>query len=195
MDAERGCIIPVLQSAVIGVLSGALVLAVGQWQEWSGSGWMALASGSGAALLTFVSGVARWRASELALAPRFTPDPEPVREPEAASVRVELSRPLDGGSHQLQLAQLPATFEQLRDLADGVLSGAPFAESAWCGSGRPFSRAEFGAVRAEFMRRNWCAWRRSDAPGQGVIVTGAGRAVLRSFASETVALTRRVDER
>lgn len=176
-DTERGCILPAAQAGAVFVLAGLLTLAVCQWRGWSP--WLALAVGSLAGLITFSSGVMSWRRAEFG-APVYYPPPPP---PAPDHVRVELTRPLDGQAKQTQITNLPASYDQLRELADGVLRGAPMSEVTWSGPGRPFTRAEFAALRAELLRRGWCDWRRADSPGQGVILTGPGRAVIRSFAS------------
>lgn len=183
MNEQNGCFIPAAQAGVVGLLAGLVALAVGMWQGWSSPGWLALAVGALAGLLVFVSGVSVWRRSEFG---QYYPTTyQAAQVDERRSVRVELHRPLDGG-HQTQLADLPASYDQLKELAVGVLRGAPLSEVTWSGPGRPFTRAEFGALRAEFLRRGWCDWRRADSPGQGVQLTPQGKAVVRSFASETV---------
>ena len=58
--------------------------------------------------------------------------------PPRAQVQVELTQPGDGPSRQTQIADLDASPEQLRRLAEGLLGGAPMSESAWTGAGRPF---------------------------------------------------------
>lgn len=104
--------------------------------------------------------------------------------PARDTVRVELSQS-NGQARQTQIADLQVKPDQLQRLAEGLLSGAPFAESAWTGAGRPFSRGQFAELRAVFIRRGWCEWRNPEAPAQGVTISPQGKAVLRSFASET----------
>ena len=45
-----------------------------------------------------------------------------------------------------------------------------------------------------FLSRGWADWRNPDAPAQGVTLTPQGRAVARSFASETAPLPYQVTD-
>jgi hypothetical protein len=179
-DAETGCIVPAAQAGAVGLLSGLATLAVANWQAWNSPGWLALAVGSGAALTAFVSGVSAWRRAAYPAPVR----PAPASDPGPDRVRVEFVQPGDGPTRQTQLADLDATPAQLRRLAEGLLAGTPFAEGYWIGGGRPFSKAQFSALRAEFMRRGWASWRNPAAPNQGVDLTSQGRAVMRAFSSD-----------
>ena len=84
---------------------------------------------------------------------------------------------------------LPAGPEQLRKLADGLLSGRQFALSAWSGAGAPFSRSEFERLRDELIKRGLARWRNANAQAQGAELTLPGRAVLRRFSSEASSLS------
>lgn len=173
-DSERGCILPILQACAVGVFAGLLTLAACMVKEWDA--WYALGVGALAALLMFTSGVSAWRASE------FIPY-TPPRPPQPDKVRVEMVKPLDGG-RQTQLAELPVSYDQLRELADGIARGAPLSENAWSGPGRPFTRSEFGALRGVLISRGWAVWRREGSPGQGIELTSSGRAIVRYFAND-----------
>lgn len=184
MDVEKGCLLPLFQSAITGILAGLLAGAVGMWQGWSSPWSLALVVGAAGAVLVWVGGLTAWRRSIyppiVYPAPIVDEDPAPIPP---KSVRVELRRD-EGQSHHTQIADLPVSHDQLVTLAVGLLSGAPFSETSWTGAGKPFSRGEFAAVRSEFLRRNWAQWRNDRAPAQGVVLSAPGKAVLRSFASE-----------
>jgi hypothetical protein len=72
--------------------------------------------------------------------------------------------------------------ERLQQLGAGLMAGQSFNQAAWTGSGRPFSRREFEALRGEFLRRGLCTWRNPAAPAQGCELTPPGEAVARYFA-------------
>lgn len=184
-DTETGCIIPVLQAAVIAALSGVLVLALGMWQAWSAPGWPALAAAALAGLVTFVSGVARWRRSDSGDMAQYYPasyQAAEVSEQTTRTVRVEL---VSEGGRRLNLIDLPASDEQLAGLAAGLLAGQSFSEAQWCGARGLFSRSEFNQLRGEMLRRGLCSWNNPHTPARGATLTPAGRALMRTF--ETIA--------
>lgn len=183
-DTETGCIVPVLQSAVVGLLAGLVALAVVMLQGWSA--WYALGAGALSALLTFISGVSAWRRSQFDDI-YYSPPPPPAL-PQAQSVKVELRQPLDGGQ-QTQLIDLPTDSERLAALARGLLAGQSFSESAWTGGRGLFTRSEFSQLRNEMIKRGLAAWNNSHTTARGVTLTPAGRGVMRRFASESARLS------
>lgn len=110
---------------------------------------------------------------------REDPAPEVIH---AETVRVELRQ--DEG-RRMDYIDLPATRAQLHQLARGLQEGIPFTVSAWTGSRKPFSRGEFEALRAEFIRRGLAEWRNQRSPAQGAELTPTGRAVVRYLATPT----------
>lgn len=106
------------------------------------------------------------------------PEPERTLEP----VRIELGE-VNNGARAMHFVELPATQEQVISLACGLMSGASFSESAWTGSGAPFSKNEFIRLRDEMLRRNLLQWRNERAPAQGLELSRAGKATMRYFAS------------
>lgn len=106
-------------------------------------------------------------------------EPTGKREP----VRVEV---ISNEGRQGDYIDLPARENQLRQLADGLISGKQFSQSVWTGNGAPFSRSEFEALRSEFIRRKLARWRKEGAPGQGIELTPPGWAVIRHFATNTL---------
>jgi hypothetical protein len=98
-------------------------------------------------------------------------------------VKIILDQPLPGGNDHSIIANVPCVQSKLIELASGIMRGEPLSEEAWCGSGKPFSKDEFKAVRAELVKRKMLAWRNPSAPAQGLIVTMAGLAAFRYFSS------------
>lgn len=181
-DTERGCILPIAQGLAVGLFAGLFVLAVAMLRDSQDPWLWALGAATGGGLAMILTGMLAWRRAEFGARIIRTDPPRPAQPDK---VRVMLTKPGDGaGSKSTQLADLPVSYDQLEELADGLLRGAPFAENTWSGGGRPFTRSEFGALRGEFLRRGWVEWRRGDSPGQGVILTAQGKAVIRSFSSE-----------
>ena len=184
-----GVIVPILQALATGILSG-LALAGVLWLAGVESAWRwSLALIPVVWLVMWLASLSHWRASLERLLNRDLNNdgvigeqqpPVIISEP-AREVRVTLER--EEGRH-VDIIDLPAKEEQLRQLADGLLSGRQFALSAWSGTGAPFSRSEFERLRDEMIRRGLARWRNERAQAQGLEVTAPGRAVLRRFASD-----------
>jgi len=93
----------------------------------------------------------------------------------------------EDGAHQ-QRVQLPVSDVEMRDLARGILErNRSFSEEEWTGSGKPFSQDKIKQLRDIFIRKGWAFWVNPDEHRTGVQFTEAGRAVLRSFASDVPA--------
>lgn len=178
-DLETGCALPILQAGVTGVIVGVLVLAIGLYNDLPRIGYAALSLGAGAALVVWVSGLRTWRSVTFRQDPVYTSPPAP---PDPVQVQVTYDQ--DGARHH-QLQDLPIEYDKMRTLAEGLLSGATFAESVWCGSGRPFSKSEFHQLRHVMLKRGWLQWRNSHAPSQGVQLSKPGAAVMRGFCATT----------
>ena len=109
-------------------------------------------------------------------------------------VKIILDTPGKGGNDSSIIANVPTSQEKLIELASGIMRGEPLSEEAGCGSGRPFSKDEFKAVRAELVKRKMLAWRNPSAPAQGLIVTMAGLAAFRYFSSLSSSPLPRLDD-
>lgn len=183
MDTERGCFLPAAQAGAVGVLAGFLILALAMVRGWSGPGWYALGVGSLAALAVFLSGVSAWRRVAFPLDQARIEYP-PAETLPAETVQVQLTYDEDGARHH-QLQDLPVDYDRMKTLADGLLAGTTFAESVWCGAGRPFSKSEFHQLRRAMLSRGWLQWRNPSAPAQGVQLSKPGAAVMRGFCATT----------
>jgi hypothetical protein len=84
------------------------------------------------------------------------------------------------------LIDLPATAEQLEALARGLLAGASLSEAQWTGGNGVFTRSQFSQLRAELIKRGLAAWNNSHTTARGAALTPAGRAIMRTFAGESV---------
>jgi Zn-dependent protease with chaperone function len=104
------------------------------------------------------------------------PEAEPVRE-----VRVRFERVRDGGHWSESVYPLPGSIDQMQALAGGLARGLPFSERAWTGGGRPFSLAEFRALRAEMIKRGLLEMANDKDQRQGYHLTEEGRAVMDEF--------------
>lgn len=187
-DVSSGCLLPLAQAVVSGLLAGALAYSAGRWFSLEHAHFMALTVGIGAGVLVWAGGLRRWQRAaypEQAYPPVQT-RAEEHQPTEPARVRLELSRE-DG--RQMQLIDLPASLDQLTTLARGLLTGATLAESQWTGGGGLFTRAQFSALRAELIRRGLAAWNSPGTPARGAGLTRAGQAAMRHFASMTTDAT------
>jgi len=105
--------------------------------------------------------------------------------PEPPEVRVRVSMVKENGHYQESIYHLPATLEQMRALAEGLLvSGVPFTERRWTGPGKPFSTGEFRALRAELIKRGLIMPASEKDARQGFVLTQVGEQVLRGFLLE-----------
>ena len=110
-----------------------------------------------------------------------------IGEPQAATPAIWIQRPHENGWDQLQL---PGTAEALRELTAGLLRGQGFTEAAWTGKGRPYTKAEFHALRGEFLERGLICQRNPKAPAQGYELTRAGQAAIEKLHAQPPALPR-----
>ncbi len=167
--------IPLIQAIITAALAGLAILAgailAGVVEPWR----PALFVFSLGALLSWLAYRGRAnRAAELA----GGVDLEPPQQTQTKQQVIKVEIKQEGG-RVVDYAFLPATRAQLRELAGGLNTCKPFTVGAWAGAGRPFSRAEFEALRHECITRGLAVWRNPGSPAQGVILTPAGRAAMR----------------
>ncbi len=68
------------------------------------------------------------------------------------------------------------------EFAQGVvLEKRGLAESAWCGQGKPFSKAKYSQLLESLTQAGLIRWRNEKSPAQGRELTGAGRRSLMQF--------------
>lgn len=108
------------------------------------------------------------------------PAQAPERKPAPVETRIRLTDERQGGWEE-SLYNLPASPEQLADLAEGLEQGQPFSERTWTGAGRPFSLNQFRALRDALIQRNLLTLASEKDPRQGYAFTVAGQHVLHSF--------------
>lgn len=183
VNFSTAVIIPSTQALISGTIAGATALAAANLAGADAWPWAGLAAATTAGIMWFTN-LRAWRAAvygvELAMGADLDGDGivgEP-EIPEPATVRLELT---DGPN--TTIAQLPASPEQLRRLAAGVLAGGTLAEATWTGHGRPFSRGQFGQLRAELINRGLANWNSPGTPARGISLTRGGLAAMRQFAT------------
>lgn len=177
-EIGRGCMIPLIQAVITGLLLGAVVLGGALWAGSTSTiaMYVALAAAGCAALWWWSTSISSWRR---AVYPE--PEPAPIGEQEPAPAPQIFRLEVKTGS-KLQFAEFEGIEpDKLKRLAEGILQGIPFAESAWTGAGRPFSRSQFHQVRDIFLARGWLRWKNPESVSQGMIPTAQGLAVMRYF--------------
>lgn len=95
-------------------------------------------------------------------------------------IHVRMSDTSHGNLHILDF-QLPATFEQMSSLANGLNIGTTLSERNWTGQGRPFSIQEFTELRNEMIKRGLVRLASDKDPRQGYILTGPGQALIKQY--------------
>ena len=174
---KAGALLPGLQAVLSGAFFSLLVMAFSLLAGTKQAGVYLLAGGACAAFITWLFLLRHWLRlvdfnAGLPAQPEFK-----ALAPAPSSMRIELVEQTSGG-WQGAYVDLPATPSQVRLLASGVVQGASLSESAWTGANRPFTKAQFHALRQACLERGWLAWRNQNAPAQGVEVTSVGRRVF-----------------
>jgi hypothetical protein len=170
----NGCMIPLGQALVTGVLCGLAVLGVGLWLKWTDPWAMGLIAAGGGAVLWWVSSILLWRE---AVYMDLRPVEPVVVEAMSHTLKLELYK-----DKQITFAELPVTFEEARKLAQGLLAGIPFSEAGWIGDEGIFSRSQFVQIRGEFVKRGWARWRNDKYPPQGVELLPDGWDICKQLA-------------
>jgi len=177
---EVAVLYPLLQSVVSGILFGIAVLSFFLFMHWPRAWEVGALSFALSQLAIWTWSVLRWNSWVHQLEKLIGLDLNRngvigyPREP----LRIEL---IEDTGRKVTFIDLPGTDEQLAELANGLLQGAPFSEGQWTGAGRPFSRAEFLALRDEMLDRGLITWNNINAHAQGMQLTRPGSAVMRQL--------------
>ena len=177
----RGAVVvPFLQALATGLLAGMVVLLLCVIGRNDQAGTIALLAGLIVAFLSWFSFRSRWQSVyEAMVHVDLSPDDiTQESEPDPERIRIDVVN-LD--ETQSDFLDLPATKEQLIDLAEGLQRGTPFTVGAWSGSRRPFSRSQFEALRGELLARGYIRWQNGRHHAQGIELTAKGRAVMRGL--------------
>ena len=183
-----GLVLPALQAVftafLLGGIAGALafLLGVPRWWAW------AILIGLLAAGIAWIAYTARWQAAvfappviRAAAAHPAVIDHRPAKPlPERSERTLRLTAISENG-RQATIYRLPVSDAQMAALAAGLNDGLPFAVSTWCGTGKPFSRAEFEALRAALLERGILRPKNVKNPAAGFELSTAGRAMMRAY--------------
>lgn len=184
-----GVVIPGAQAIITGVLCGIAALAITAWFNlpfWAIGGTAAAVIMAG----SWLAYRSRWQiVLENLLGVDLNHDgrigtqplPQALPAPQAEQVRIELVQ--DQGRRG-DFIDLPYA-DRLPQLAAGLTNGRQFAQAAWCGQSGIFSRSEFDALRDTMIERGLMAWKNPEAKAQGVVLTAAGRSVMKRLAGST----------
>jgi len=171
LSIRVGLLLPIGQALLTGILTGGVTLAISTLAGWKQAQAIAAAAATIAALIAWLALLRGWRlivASQAGV--ELNPPPLAPDEPRSTLLEMSIN---DGAT--LRYAELPASFEQLRALAAGVLGGATLSESVWTPG--LFTRSEFAKVKAALVRRG-LAENRSRDPARGIQLTRAGEAAF-----------------
>lgn len=163
-------LIPLGFVAIVGASAAAYFLKWGYWLAW-GAG-----IGAGITFFLWLGLLAWWK--RLYEVDHGITTPEVVYPVEQ---RVSLAVSWNEG-HQGAYLDLPVDLARLHKAARRILDGASFSHAGLAGPHRPLSRAEFEALRDEFIARGLAFWVNPEAHNQGVVLGGAGRALIRRLA-------------
>jgi hypothetical protein len=171
----QALIMPVIQAAAVSSLTGFAGWSIAALNESRRPVEVGIAVGTMLGTVTYTSLVFHW---QQVIAKFLLPGTKSERGP--VSVRV-----ISDNGRKGDCLSLPVRFEQLTALARGLVNGQGLAVSRWVGSGKPFSRDEYDSLITELIKRGAAYWVNPDAHQQGVQLTRAGQAMMRTFASDT----------
>jgi hypothetical protein len=92
---------------------------------------------------------------------------------------------ITNGHYQSSTVRLPASEEQLMELAHGFETHRPFTEREWTGDGKAFSSDEFRALRREMLRRELIMRKSARGTKPGYVLTADGVEVMKNY-KETI---------
>lgn len=108
---------------------------------------------------------------------------EEPKEPHVTRIQIdELTS--QGHIRQAKMINLPISESKLQTLAAGLMSGRPFSEREWAGSGKLMSSSEFRELRQEMIRRGLLEQANSKDPRQGYRLTVHGEAVMKTYSAD-----------
>jgi hypothetical protein len=180
-----GVVMPLLQSLVTGALLALGVITLSLLFDWR-NGWKAALALFG--VMPFITWMyLQWRwlllTAEKVMQRDLNGDGV-IERMEPRLVKVQVSHEKENGHLQIDLMNLPCTASQLEKLAEGLLNSLPFTEGAWCGSGKPFSVAEFRLLRSVMLARGLLRARSEKDQRQGYELTDEGKAVMQGAVRE-----------
>ncbi len=185
----NGVLVPFMQSVITGLLVGICAGVLTACFNYPQSARVGIVLGCIVALVGWFSYRSHWQQIiDILLGVDYYMNEEKPEEQltgeRVAPMRVEL---LEEGGMVGNFINLPYP-EKIPYLAAGLQQGKTFAQSVWTGQGALFSRNEFETIRAELLKRGLARWRKEGAPGQGVHLTPAGRAVFKRLAEQNPTL-------
>jgi hypothetical protein len=175
LSITSGLVLPLGQSIVTGLMTGAVAWVISNWAGWEPKLVIAGAAGAVVMLADWISLIRAWRRRVDTLAGV----PEPATPPAPGSTLLEMS--IGADRHTLRYADLPVDLERLQVLAAGVLDGTTLSEANW--TPELFSRHEFSKLKAAMVRRGLAAHRSARDPARGIVLTRPGEAAFRWLAS------------
>jgi hypothetical protein len=175
---ERGCIVPLSQSLATLVIGGVMGYMFAQWMQFKDPITFGIGVGCVLALYWWIGSLWIWRDDTY---PKPIDEVAPMQETtqQLQVVRIVLTKE-DGN---ILFVDLPASHEEIKTLAEGLLNGISFSEESWSGPGSPchWTRKQFRQIRDIWIHNGWAYWVSTRANQQGVAVTSPGRAVCREI--------------
>jgi hypothetical protein len=164
-DFSRGCTIPLAQSIAAGLLAGLIIAGIAFWMDWPRPWFLAGVACGCVSFWWFTGSINLWRAAEYQPLPTLS---QPVQETVSQPIIINVEK------QQTLLGDITASPVQLKELANGLLSGIPFSEDSWTPEYKLFSKPQFRSVRDEFIKLKLAKWVNPNAHAQGVALTHYG---------------------
>lgn len=182
--------IPLSQSLVTGALCGLTVGSFCWAMSWPNPEKIGLVGSMAISTGMWVLSLAGWqRRIERVLGVDLNGDgyigqpPATIERAPLPPVKIEV---ISDNGRQSDFLSLPAEPEQLKQLGQALTAGETFSVHRWTGPGGLFSRSQFDQLKAELVNRGMLRMA-GQAANQGFTLTSKGKAVMRGFASMSVA--------
>lgn len=102
----------------------------------------------------------------------------PTQEIETHRVWLEIIEP----NGHIKYVDLPIAIEDLQVMARAIANGRPFSTPEWAGKGKLLSRTQFEAVRTWILNNDYGDWVDPDNRRQGIEFNSKGQAFWRGLA-------------
>ena len=188
---EGGARLPLAQTVGAGVIVFIAITILAYCFRWRDPLKWGAVTGSVAMLWTGYSIIRHWfNLTSLEKLETFTGmdlnKDHYVGKPPEDTKRIVTVQMVSADRRQWNTFDLPATEDQLKALATGLLRNTTLSERNWTGNGRPFSIQEFLDLRSEMLKRGLIMQINPKDPRQGFDLTEAGRQLMKYYNSQNL---------
>jgi len=173
-DLRTGVLIPVLQAAITGIVSAAVVVSIYKLADKVTTFRLFCVVAFLVMAIAWMVMMQQWRGYTFSMRQIDTPVLYNMDTPDVTRIAVPRETGEDWIDLPIDKSRLMIISRKIQK--DMRLSHALVAD-------RTLTRAEYEALRDEMVRRGLAQWVNPRARNQGVVLTGAGRAMVRHYAT------------